>query len=67
MSEKTIKQLEQELESVQRELEQWEDHDAHRSDGSQRQDEMHERIGRDIKNKVNRLERELDAKRKSDK
>ncbi|MCH2087135.1 MAG: hypothetical protein MK175_08100 [Pseudoalteromonas sp.] len=67
MSEKTIKQLEQDLESAKRELEQWEEHDAHRSDGSQRQDDIHERIGRDLKNKVYKLERELDAKRKSDK
>ncbi|MCF7498883.1 hypothetical protein [Pseudoalteromonas sp. L1] len=51
--------LTEQLKIAESELASWYERDARRQDGSQRQDQIHERIGRDLQQKVYAIKQEI--------
>jgi hypothetical protein len=59
-----LAQLVQELEAAEGALAQWQDRDLNRRDGSTRQDNMHEEIGRASRDRVWSARNAVDAQQK---
>jgi len=56
MTDEVKRQAQIDLDNARRELDSWHEYDSRRSDGSSRQDRLHEDRGDDLRRKVRNLE-----------